>query len=318
MIINSLLSSTKDNSIQNNNNKKKFFLNQKFPNKNAIKNNNNNNIINENSIGQSQKKQKIILPNNAIYEGYLINNEFEGYGEYRSHTYNYFGYFSCGKKNGKGKLEDFEKKLEYSGDFKDNMKDGYGEEKYQDGSVYIGQFKKNMKNGNGNLVLGGGGGAHYGYEGMFKNDKIWGKGKFKWNDNKEYIGEWEDNEISGYGIIHEGKMLHIGYFKHNLKEGYGTTFYEEQNFALLGKWESDFIEGSAILINLSENNNNGIIDINNEIIVGMTKGEITDMNLEEDDLNKFKNSKDYKELIKLYKEKFFFDYIKYTNEKDED
>ena len=318
MIINSLLSSTKDNSIQNNNNKKKFFLNQKFPNKNAIKNNNNNNIINENSIGQSQKKQKIILPNNAIYEGYLINNEFEGYGEYRSHKHNYFGYFSCGKKNGKGKLEDFEKKLEYSGDFKDNMKDGYGEEKYQDGSVYIGQFKKNMKNGNGNLVLGGGGGAHYGYEGMFKNDKIWGKGKFKWNDNKEYIGEWEDNEISGYGIIHEGKMLHIGYFKHNLKEGYGTTFYEEQNFALLGKWESDLIEGSAILINLSENNNNGIIDINNEIIVGMTKGEITDMNLEEDDLNKFKNSKDYKELIKLYKEKFFFDYIKYTNEKDED
>ena len=318
MIINSLLSSTKDYSIQNNNNKKKFFLNQKFPNKNAIKNNNNNNITNENSIGQSQKKQKIILPNNSIYEGYLINNEFEGYGEYRSHEYNYFGYFSCGKKNGKGKLEDFEKKLEYTGDFKDNMKDGYGEEKYQDGSVYIGQFKKNMKNGNGNLILGGGGGAHYGYEGMFKNDKISGKGKFKWNDNKEYIGEWEDNEISGYGTIHEGKMLHIGFFKHNLKDGYGSTFYEEQNFALLGKWENDLIEGSAILINLSENNNNGIIDINNEIIVGMTKGEITDMNLEEDDLNKFKNSRDYKELIKLYKEKFFFDYIKYTNEKDED
>lgn len=318
MIINSLLSSTKDYSIQNNNNKKKFFLNQKFPNKNAIKNNNNNNITNENSIGQSQKKQKIILPNNAIYKGYLINNEFEGYGEYRSHEYNYFGYFSCGKKNGKGKLEDFEKKLEYTGDFKDNMKNGYGEEKYQDGSVYIGQFKKNMKNGNGNLILGGGGGAHYGYEGMFKNDKISGKGKFKWNDNKEYIGEWEDNEISGYGTIHEGKMLHIGFFKHNLKDGYGSTFYEEQNFALLGKWENDLIEGSAILINLSENNNNGIIDINNEIIVGMTKGEITDMNLEEDDLNKFKNSRDYKELIKLYKEKFFFDYIKYTNEKDED
>ena len=113
-------------------------------------------------------------------------------------------------------------------------------------------------------------------------------------------------------------MLHIGYFRHNLKEGFGTTFYEEQNFALLGKWEKDLIEGSAILINLSENNANGIMDIHNEIIVGMTKGEITNMNLEEDELNKFKNSKDYNELIKLYKEKFFFDYIKYTNEKIED
>lgn len=95
------------------------------------------------------------MPNNAIYEGYLINNEFEGYVEYKSHSYYYFRYFSFGKKNGKSKLEDFEKKLEYIGDFKDNMKDCYGEEKYQDGSVYIGEFKKNMKNGNGNLILGG-------------------------------------------------------------------------------------------------------------------------------------------------------------------
>lgn len=114
MIINSVLSSTKDNSIQNHNNKKKIFLNSKLSTQNQINKNINinNNNTNENSIGQSQKKQKIILPNNAIYEGYLINNEFDGYGEYRSHTYNYFGYFSCGKKHGKGKLEDFEKKLE--------------------------------------------------------------------------------------------------------------------------------------------------------------------------------------------------------------
>ena len=317
--MNSVLSSTKDNSIQNNNNKKKIFLNPKLSTQNQIIKNlkNNNNITNENTIRQSKKKQKIILPNNAIYEGYLINNEFDGYGEYKCQSYNYFGYFSCGKKSGKGKLEDFEKKLEYLGDFKDDFKEGYGEEKYQDGSVYIGQFEKNMKNGNGNLILGGGG-PHYGYVGMFKNDKISGKGKFKWNDNKEYIGDWLDNEISGYGIFHEGKMLHIGFFKHNLKDGFGTTFYEEQNFALLGNWEKDLIEGSAILINLSENNSSDIPDMHNEIIVGMTKGEITNMNLEEFELNKFKKSKDYNELIKLYKEKFFVDDTKYTNEKDED
>ena len=108
------------------------------------------------------------------------------------------------------------------------------------------------------------------------------------------------------------------FFKHNLKEGFGTTFQEEQNFTLLGKWEKDLIEGSAILINLSKNNANGILDIHKEIIVCITKGEITKMNLEEDELNKFKNSKDYNELIKLYKEKYFLDYIKYKNEKDDD
>lgn len=307
MIINSVLSSTKDNSIQNNNHhKKKLFLNSKISNKNSNKYDNNNNIINETK--QKSKKQRIILPNNVFYEGYLINNEFNGYGEYRSPYYNYFGYFSYGKKNGKGKLEDFEKKLEYNGDFKDDMKDGFGEEKYQDGSIYIGQFKQNMKNGNGNLILAGG--NNYGYNGMFINDKISGKGKFIWNENKLYIGEWDNNEISGYGIIHENKMLHIGYFKHNLKEGYGTTFYIDQNFVLLGKWEKDLIEGYAILINLYDNDNN-------EIIVGMYKGEINNMNLEEEELNKYKNSIEYKDIIKLYKEKFYLDYIKYINEKKE-
>lgn len=311
--MNEVLSSTKDNSLQNNNHKKKVFLNSK--NKNKIENKKNNNINNENSLKQKMKKKKMILSNNAVYEGSLNNNEFDGYGEYRSPSYNYFGYFSCGKKSGKGKLEDFVKKLEYSGDFKNNMKDGFGEEKYLDGSIYIGQFKQGMKNGKGNLILGGG--KNYGYSGMFKDDKIWGKGKFKWNENKEYIGEWEDDEISGYGIIREGKMWHVGFFKHNLKEGFGATFYVEQNFALLGKWENDLIEGCAILINLEENNHNGNVNLDNEIIVSMNKGEITNMSLEEEEINKFKNNKDYHEVIKLYKEKFYFDYCKYSNEKGE-
>ena len=311
--MNEVLSSTKDNSMQNNNHKKKVFLNSK--NKNKIENKKTININSENSLKQKMKKKKMILSNNAVYEGSLNNNEFDGYGEYRSPSYNYFGYFSCGKKSGKGKLEDFVKKLEYSGDFKNNMKDGFGQEKYLDGSIYIGQFKQGMKNGKGNLILGGG--KNYGYSGMFKDDKIWGKGKFKWNENKEYIGEWEDDEISGYGIIREGKMWHVGFFKHNLKEGFGATFYVEQNFALLGKWENDLIEGCAILINLEENNHDGNVNLDNEIIVSMTKGEITNMSLDEEEINKFKNNKDYHEVIKLYKEKFYFDYCKYSNEKGE-
>ena len=317
MIINSVLSSTKDNSIQNNNHKKKILLNSKFPsqvNNNININNINTKIKYENENSSKPQKKKLILPNDAFYEGFInSNNEFEGYGEYRSPLYNYFGYFSCGKKNGKGKLEDFVRKLEYNGDFKENMKDGFGEEKYQDGSIYKGEFKKNMKNGKGNLILGGGNG--FGYCGMFRDDKICGKGKFKWNENKEYIGDWEDDEINGYGIFREGKMRHVGFFEHNLKEGFGATFYVEQNFALLGKWEKDLIGGCAILINLLDNINSENININNEIIVGMNKGEITNMNLEEDELNKFKNNKDYEEMIKLFKEKFYLDYIHYTKDK---
>jgi hypothetical protein len=221
-------------------------------------------------------------------------------------------------------LEDFLKNSEYIGEFKNNMKDGYGEEKYRDGSIYKGDFRQDLKHGKGVLLLQGNG--NYGYEGEFKNDKISGRGKFKWNDRKEYIGDWDNNEICGYGIILEGKMRHIGYFMHDLKEGFGATFYVDQNFALVGKWENDLIEGPAILINLLENNSNENIqeshnnsnnlnfDINNEIIVGMCKGEIINMSLEEEDLYKFKNGKDYQEMTKLYKDKFFPDYLKYIND----
>ena len=329
MIINSVLSSTKDNSIQNNH-KKKLFLNSKIKtieksheNRNNINCNHNNHYYHEDIINQTPKKQRLKLAENITYEGYIKENKFEGYGEYHSPEYNYIGNYTSGKKNGKGILEDLSTNSIYSGDFKDNMKDGFGEEKYKDGSIYIGQFRQNMKNGKGKLLLGGvngfpggkeGGGVRRGYEGEFKNDKICGKGKFIWNEKKKYIGEWDNNEISGYGIIIEEKLKHIGYFEHDLKEGFGCTFYTEQNFALLGKWENDFIEGNTVLININNNINSNInIDINNEIVVKMKNGEIIKMNLDEDELYQFKNSNDYKEMIKLFDEKFYPDYIKFIH-----
>ena len=200
------------------------------------------------------------------------------------------------------------------------MKDGFGEEEYYDGSRYIGQFKENKKNGEGNLILVGGDGESLrGYSGEFRNDKIWGKGKFIWNDNKEYIGDWVNDEITGYGIIREGKLKHLGFFEHNLKEGIGATFYDEQNFVLSGKWENNLIEGYGILINLEDkdkNNNNIDANNNNEIIVKMGKGEIINKSLDEDEINKFKKSEEYGNIIELYKEKFYPDYIKYMNNKN--
>ena len=56
-----------------------------------------------------------------------------------------------------------------------------------------------------------------------------------------------------------------------------------------------------------------ILKNSNEIIVGMYKGEIINMSLNEEDLYKFKNSQDYQEMTKLYKEKLYPDYQKYLN-----
>ena len=83
-------------------------------------------------------------------------------------------------------MEDFLKKSEYIGEFKDNMKDGYGEEKYCDGSIYKGEFRQDMKHGKGVLLLQGNG--NYGYEGEFKKDKISGKVNLNGMKKKNILG----------------------------------------------------------------------------------------------------------------------------------
>jgi len=199
------------------------------------------------------------------------------------------------------------------------MKDGYGEEKYLDGSIYKGEFKEDLKHGKGTLLLQEN--SKYGYEGEFKYDQKSGKGKFKWNEKKEYTGEWSQDEICGYGILKEDKMIHIGFFSNGLKHRHGATFYQDKNIVLLGNWDNDIINGFAIKINLSKANKNIYLlnkyinfDMKNEIIVQIIKGNINNRSLDEENLLKFKNSSEYEEMLKIYNEKFFPDYQKYIKE----
>ena len=98
-LANSALSSTKDNSLNQIAQKKKFFLN---PDSNKDNYNIKNPIANINNNFEINKKQKITFPDQSTYEGGIKNNEFEGYGEYKSKNYNYYGYYFKGKKMEKG------------------------------------------------------------------------------------------------------------------------------------------------------------------------------------------------------------------------
>jgi len=258
------------------------------------------------------------VPGKFVYEGNFKDDLFDGYGEYKSKEYNYFGNYSCGKKCGKGKEINLIKNIEYEGDFKDDEKNGFGKEKTSDGTIYIGDFKNNQKHGTGNLILAGV--NSWKYKGQFKNDKISGKGRFRWNNHKEYIGEWDNNELSGYGILINKNDRYVGYFAHNNKDGYGATFYNGQS-ALLGKWKKDNIEGNAILITFSdlEKSNNYNVDKDENIeknfqFIKTLKGEIIQNHLENEELTNFKSSKEYNNMILLYKQKFYPNYIK-SNEK---
>ena len=215
-----------------------------------------------------------------------------------------------GKKNGKGKLIDFLKNSEYEGEFKNDLKEGYGIEKYSDGSIYKGYFKNDLKEGKGKLIIKDTDKNIIEYKGEFKKDKLYGKGIINWPNKKQYYGELINNEISGYGILKEEKDKYIGYFKNNKKYGYGAIFYSDEPFSIVGFWENNNIEGFAIIFSLKERSEDEINENNDIKIINMIKGEIINMPIDDQELAKIKKNKKFIEMIELYKCKFYPEYKK--------
>ena len=298
---------------------KKFFNIQKHNSEKTLPSTKGNTYIGPYKNNQKNGKGKLIVTEQFTYEGNFKDDLFDGYGEYTCKQYTYKGTFLQGKKSGKGTEVNLINKIEYKGDFSEDKKNGKGEEKYPDGTIYIGDFKDNKKHGKGKMFLDGI--KSWSYNGEFENDKISGKGKFKWNEQKMYFGSWLNNELSGYGILIDENTKYIGYLEHNMKNGYGAMFYDLQS-AILGKWENDLINGYAVVILLNSNleqnkkyeNTSDEININsdddesNYKFVKTMKGEIVNNKLEEDELNKFKESQEYKDMIGLYKKKILPDF----------
>ena len=252
-------------------------------------------------------KGRLIFSDKSFYEGTFKDDKFDGFGIYKNKEYIYEGQFLLGKKNGKGKINNFIKNYEYEGDFINDLRDGYGIEKYSDGSVYEGEFKSDLKEGKGKLIIKNKDKDIIEYIGQFKSNKINGKGIINWANGKQYYGEINNNEISGYGILKEGKTKYIGYFKNDKKNGYGCIFYLEQLFSIVGYWENNNIGGPAIIFSLKENSekdNNDSENINKKIII-MKNGEIINNSIDEDEINKIKENEKFRQMNQLYLDKFF-------------
>ena len=252
-------------------------------------------------------KGRLIFSDKSFYEGTFKDDKFDGFGIYKNKEYIYEGQFLLGKKNGKGKINNFIKNYEYEGDFINDLRDGYGIEKYSDGSVYEGEFKSDLKEGKGKLIIKNKDKDIIEDIGQFKSNKINGKGIINWANGKQYYGEINNNEISGYGILKEGKTKYIGYFKNDKKNGYGCIFYLEQLFSIVGYWENNNIGGPAIIFSLKENSekdNNDSENINKKIII-MKNGEIINNSIDEDEINKIKENEKFRQMNQLYLDKFF-------------
>uniref|UniRef100_A0A8B9R2F4 Radial spoke head 10-like protein B2 n=1 Tax=Anas platyrhynchos TaxID=8839 RepID=A0A8B9R2F4_ANAPL len=119
----------------------------------------------------------------SYYEGSIENGLRHGFGFFRSSTHPvyYIGYWYKGKRHGKGTVfYDWEHTSWYSGDWVNNIKEGWGMRCYKSGNTYEGQWEKNVRHG---------------------------RGRMRWlTDNQEYIGQWV------YGIQH-GYGTHIWFLK---------------------------------------------------------------------------------------------------------
>ncbi|XP_075293180.1 radial spoke head 10 homolog B isoform X3 [Opisthocomus hoazin] len=119
----------------------------------------------------------------SIYEGSIKNGLRHGFGFFRSgtHPVSYIGYWCKGKRHGKGTIYyDEEHTSWYSGDWVNNVKEGWGMRCYKSGNTYEGQWEKNVRHG---------------------------KGRMRWlTANQEYMGQWV------YGIQH-GYGTHIWFLK---------------------------------------------------------------------------------------------------------
>jgi hypothetical protein len=321
-----------DNSIKNTNDNSNINTSKNIENTTTS---NNNNLATEKPVAIPQPQHeslyigkianngkrngfgKLVLPDESQYEGNFKDNEFDGYGVYKCKSYKYEGNFLQGKKSGKGKLEDLIKNSVYEGEFSEDKKNGYGVEKYEDGSTYKGEFKDGVREGKGNLIIRSkkNKGNDLVYNGEFKNNQICGIGEMKISNKKDYYGEWVNNEMNGYGMAHDGNLRHYGYFSNGIKEGFGASFYEDQGYVFVGKWEEDLVSGPCILMILDFEEKDADKMIEKENIVGMYKGEIIDMKLGDKDINVFKNSEEYQEMTNLFRNKFYPDFLKYIEDK---
>jgi len=169
-----------------------------------------------------------------LYEGGFKNAAFDGHGKFTwtddGHIYE--GEFSDGKFHGKGKLtvkgvKEGEINIGgyvYDGEWKNNLKNGIGTCKWNDGCEYVGMWAEDNINGEGKFTNA----DMSVYEGALVEGRSEGKGKKTWTNGDVYDGDWINNQRHGKGLM--------------------TWKNNDNSHSYKGDWEKDKREGKGILV----------------------------------------------------------------------
>jgi hypothetical protein len=146
----------------------------------------------------------------------------------------------------------------HHGEIANNKRHGYGEFRYQNGSIYKGQWANGYREGDGFFANDNG----YEYEGEWHLGEEHGKGKATFSNGATYEGRFIQGERSGFGVEKEPSGdMYVGTWLKDKKHGEGTAtsacgdLYEGHwlqdkqtgrgtyTWATGGVYEGDFIDG---------------------------------------------------------------------------
>ena len=180
---------------------------------------------------------QIFPKTNSIYVGIFENDKRINFCKFEDKSKSYI-YEGETKDNFAGKFgiyNNYEKGINYVGEWKNNRKDGIGIEKYKDGGLYQGEFKNGYKHGIGNYFWADG--AQY--QGEFKYNLFEGYGIYKFKDGSYCSGFWISNQINGFGKFNYPAFIYFGYFKKDKKCGFGISFWIKKRKVFLGFWKNN-------------------------------------------------------------------------------
>ncbi|NXN95560.1 R10B2 protein, partial [Rhinopomastus cyanomelas] len=173
----------------------------------------------------------------SIYEGSIKNGVRHGFGFFKSGTrpVSYIGFWYKGKRHGKGTIYyDEEHTSWYSGDWVNNVREGWGMRCYKSGNIYEGQWKRNVRHGQGRMRWFS---ADQEYMGQWMYGVQHGYGSLVWFLKRmplsqyplrnEYIGEFVNGEQHGHGkFIYAGGAVYDGEWVSNKKHGKGKFVFK--------------------------------------------------------------------------------------------
>ena len=169
--------------------------------------------------------ETIEYSNGDKFEGYKINDLYEGEGKYIYSRDNssYVGQYVKGKRHGFGTFN-YASGNVYEGQWIEDKCEGEGTFRWSSGNVYNGQFFGGQRVGQGTTTFADGGE----YIGEYRNGKRDGVGRFVYANGNAYDGQWRADKSHGEGkFFYADGSVYDGQFLDGRRSGQGATTFAD-------------------------------------------------------------------------------------------